>query len=246
MSVFAKLSTTGLEEAQDRIGGFQPLDTDIYQAKIKAAYAGQSAGGAVSITFILDAGGREYRETMYVTNKKGENFFLNRDDASKKVPLPGFTIVNDICMIASGAPLSEQATEDKVINIYDNEARKEMPKSVPMLVDLIGQTVALGIVRQLENKNEKDGNGTYVPTEETRETNTTEKVFHPEQKLTVAEALKGEEVAKFWDSWLERNKGNTRDKRTIKDGVGGKVGAPRAAAPSAAGAPVRKSLFPAK
>lgn len=98
----------------------------------------------------------------------------------------------------------------------------------------------------LENKNEKQGDE-YVPTAETRELNATDKVFHTETRMTVVEAREGAEVAKFWDSWLERNKGNTRDKRTIKDGQAGTAGAPKAAgasaaAPAAGGAP-RKSLF---
>ena len=136
--------------------------------------------------------------------------------------------------------------EEKTIKLYDSEAKKELPKAVPMLVEALGLEVSLGIVKVLENKNEKQGDE-YVPTAETRELNATDKVFHTETRMTVVEAREGAEVAKFWDSWLERNKGNTRDKRTIKDGQAGTAGAPKAAgasaaAPAAGGAP-RKSLF---
>lgn len=243
MTMFKGLSDKGLEQAQDRLGGFQPLNTDIYPAKIRAAYAGTSSGGAVSITILADAGGREYRETVYVTNKKGENFFYNPQDKSKKVPLPGFTVINDICLIAAEKPLAQMDTEEKVINVYDPEQKKEVPKPVQMLVDLIGKTVALGIVRQLENKSEKSGDG-YVPTAETRESNFTEKVFHPELKLTVVEATNGKEKPEFWDSWLERNKDQVRDKRTIKDGEAGHKGAPKAAPAASSAAPAgRPNLF---
>ena len=250
-SLFGNLKSDGLEESQDRLGGFAPLATDIYVGTIKVAYAGKSSGGAQSVSLIVDMpGGKEYRETLYITNKNGENFFLNKQDKTKKVPLPGFTIVDDICLIATGKPLCEQEAEDKTINVYDSDAKKELPKSVPMLVELIGQKIALGILKQIENKNEKDGNGNYVATAETRESNVTDKVFHPEVKLTVVEARQGVETAQFWDGWLERNKGQTRDKRTIKDGAGvaGKPGAatpPKAGgAPAAGAAPAaRKSLF---
>lgn len=248
MSLFGNLKSDGLEQTQDRLGGgYQPKETDIYTGKIKALYAGKSAGGAQSVSLILSlADGSEYRETFWITNKKGENFFLNKDDKTKKVPLPGFTIVDDLCLVTTGKPLSEQETEEKTIKLYDSEAKKELPKAVPMLVEALGLEVSLGIVKVLENKNEKQGDE-YVPTAETRELNATDKVFHTETRMTVVEAREGAEVAKFWDSWLERNKGNTRDKRTIKDGQAGTAGAPKAAgasaaAPAAGGAP-RKSLF---
>lgn len=245
MSLFGNLKSDGLEQTQDRLGGgYQPKETDIYTGKIKALYAGKSAGGAQSVSLILAlADGSEYRETFWITNKKGENFFLNKDDKTKKVPLPGFTLVDDLCLVTTGKPLAEQDTEEKTIKLYDSEAKKELPKAVPMLVEALGLEVSLGIVKVLENKNEKQGDE-YVPTAETRELNVTDKVFHTETKMTVVEAREGAEVAKFWDSWLERNKGNTRDKRTIKDGQAGQTGAPKAAgaAPAASDAP-RKSLF---
>lgn len=249
MSLFGNLKTDGLEETQDRLGGYQPFETDIYTGPIKMAYSGQSTGGARSVMLIAEFGGREYRETIYVTNKQGQNWFANKDDPKKKVPLPGFTVIDDICLVVTGAPLAEQEVEEKIVKIYDPEAKKELPKSVPVLTALIGQTVSLGIVKLLENKNQKVGND-YVPTADTRLSNTIEKVFHTETRMTVAEARNGAESAGFWGAWLERNKGQVRDKRTVKDGVGGAPvsGRPGAAAaatpPMGGGAPAqRKSLF---
>lgn len=243
MSLFANLKTDGLEEAQDRLGGFRPLETDIYTGEIKALYAGKSTGGAMSVNLIASFNGQEYRETFWVTNKKGENFFLNKDDKTKKVPLPGFTIADNICLIATGKPLAEVDVEEKTIKLYDSEQKKELPKGVDMIVEAIGQKISLAIFKDTVNKNEKQGDE-YVPTAETREENVSDNVFHPEHKLTVAEARNGQTEAKFWDSWLDRNKGKTRDKRVIKDG---QAGAPRApgAAPTAGGAAAapRKSLF---
>lgn len=244
MSLFNNLTNNGLEEAQDRLGGYQPLDSDIYTGVIKAAYAGKSAGGAMSVTLLLDTAGKEYRETFYVTNKKGENFFLNKQDNSKKVPLPGFTLVDDICLVTTDKSLAEQDTEDKVIKIYDADAKKELPKTVPMLVELIGKTVSLAILRNLVNKNEKGANGEYTATAETREENTTDKVFHTETRMTVVEIKNNQTEPKFWEGWVERNKGNTRDKRTIKDGASAPTAAaPKAGSAPAANAPARTSLF---
>ncbi len=80
MSLFSKLKTDNLENAEDRVGGgFKVLPTNIYNSKIKLAYAGTSASGAMNITFICDIDGREYKETIYITNKAGENFYKKND-----------------------------------------------------------------------------------------------------------------------------------------------------------------------
>lgn len=243
--MFGNLTTDGLQESQDRLGGISVFNTDIYIGTVKALYAGKSSGGATSVTLIADLNGKEYTETLYVTNKDGQNWFANKQDNTKKVPLPGFTVVDDICLIATGEPLAAQETEEKVIKVWDNEAKKEMPKSVPMIVAALGKPIALGIQKTLANKQTKVGTE-YVPNAETREENHIDKVYHPEMKLTVAEARAGQDVAQFWDAWLLKNKDQVRDKRTIKDGEVGSSGAPAKAAPkpnALAGQPARKSLF---
>lgn len=243
--LFSNLTSEGLEEAQDRLGGYQPLDTDVYDADIKVAYAGKSSGGAHSVTFIADAGGREYRETFWITNKQGQNYFEAKDKdgklTGKKQALPGFTVVDDICLIATGSPLSDQPTEEKVVKIYDPESRSEKPTGVPVLVDLVGKKVKLGIIRATENQTEKDNSGNYVPKADgsTRDVNFVDKVFHPEQLMTVVEAKNGAEKATFHDSWIEKNRGITRD-RTVKNGA--KSGRPNTP-PTQGQQTERKSLF---
>jgi hypothetical protein len=245
MSIFSGLTQEGLEETQDRLGGFQPLETDAYDLEIKVAYAGQSEGGARNVTIVGDIDGREYRETIYVTNKKGENFFLNQNDNTKKVPLPGFTVVDDICLVTTEKPLAEQATEEKVVKIYDFEQRKEIPTSVPVLVDLVGKMVTLGIGQQLVNKNVKNqSTGKYEPTADTRVENVIEKVFHHGTKMTVVEARNGKTEAEFYPLWVERNKGQQRDRRKLKDGGdAGSSGRPQAGPPASGSEATRKSLF---
>ena len=235
MGLFNNLTTTGLEETEDRLGGFALQDTNIYPATIKVAYAGKSEGGAQNVTFVLNLNGTEYNETVYVTNKKGENWFPNKDDKTKKVPLPGFTLVDDICQIVTGKGLAEQDTEEKIVKVYDREERKELPKSVPVLTGLTGQKIDLAIVKQTVNKQVKnESTGDYEPTDETRDENVIEKAFHPEFKVTVVEARKaateGKELeATFYGKWLEKHKGVTRD-RTKKGATnsGGTSGAPQA------------------
>lgn len=243
--LFGKLTTDGLEASTDRLGGFGAIESGIYDGKLKACYAGESSGGAMSITVIVDFDGKEYKETVYVTNKKGENFFINKNDVKKKVPLPGFTVIDDICLITTGEPLASQKSEEKVIKVYDYDAKQELPKSVQMLMGVVGQPITLGILKQTVNKQEKNNEGVYVPTADTRDENVIDKVFHPELKLTVAEARNGQDEPKFFNAWKEKNTGVTRDKTTVKGGQGGTSAPPKPgqkAAPAAGQAP-RKSLF---
>lgn len=256
MSVFGNLKSEGLEETQDRIGGFQVRETDAYLGTIKAAYAGASAGGARNVSVILTMpDGGEYNETIYVTKKTGENWFHPKDkdgklDTTKKVPLPGFAVINDICIVTTGKELFEQDSEEKIVKIFDYEERKELPKSVPMLIELIGQKFYAGIVKQTVDKSEKDDAGDYQPTGDTREENTIEKVFHHPTMLTVNEARLAQEGKGpaenelFFGKWVEKNKGKTRDKST-KGADGAKTGRPGSGAAPQAGATQKKttSLF---
>lgn len=244
---FGNLTNDGLEETEDRLGGgYQPLETDLYTGVIKAFYAGKSkSSDARNVSVLFQVGDKEYRETIYVTNKNGENWFLNKDDKTKKVPLPGFTTIDDICLAATGQALADQAWEEKTIKLYDYDLKKEVPTVVMMAVDVIGKTVSLGIQKILENKGEKQADGSYEPGPETREINSIVKAFHTETKMTMAEARAGKEAGEFWDQWVEKNKGVVRDNRKIKDGQAGSVAgkaAPKAGATGATTAP-RKSLF---
>ena len=243
---FGNLKTEGLEQAQDRLGGgFQPRESNVYDFKIKAFYAGVADSGAQNVSVIVEDAAGEYRETIYVTNKKGENWFLNKEDQTKKVPLPGFTTINDICLLATGFPLADQEWEEKVIKLYDFEARKELNKSVMMATGLVGQEITLGLLQTLKNKGVKQADNSYIDGPEERTEVSIAKVFHTESKKTVVELENGVEEADFYGKWAEKNKGAVIDKRTIKDGAGGKPvsKAPPQAAGAAAGAPARKSLF---
>ena len=241
---FGNLKSEGLEESTDRLGGgFQPRESNAYDFLIKAFYAGVADSGAKNVSIIVEDAAGEYRETIYVTNKKGENWFLNKDDNTKKVPLPGFTTIDDICLAATGFPLAEQVFTEKVFNIYDFDAKKEQPTKVMCALEVMGKTVSLGIQKVLEDKTKKnDQTGDYEPTGESKETNSIAKVFHTESKVTMAEAREGKEAA-FYHSWLERNKGQTYDKRKDKSGNGkpASKAPPQAGGGAAQGA--TKSLF---
>lgn len=235
MSILSNMNLDAVETQKDTLGGYQPLETDIYPAIVKAVYLTTSKNGATAANLIADVGGKEYREQLWITNSKGEFFFTSKNGT--KIALPGVTILNDICMCALEKPLKEMDTSPKVFKIYDYDAKTEIPKEVPTIVDLAGAQVYLGIVKEIVDKNVKDDTGNYVPSGETREQNVIEKVFHLGTKKTVNEVKEGVETAAFYDKWLAKNKNNTRNRAKGAGGAKGTAGAPqKAAAP-------KKSLF---
>lgn len=243
--MFGNLTDNGLEQSGDRLGGGGVIDTGVYDGIVKLAYAGKSqSSNAQSITAHIEINGREFRESFWVTNRNGENFYADKNDAKKRHPLPGFTMADDLCLVTTGQPLSEQTVEEKVVNLYDFEARKELPQNVPVLTDLIGKPVTVALFAQIVDKTAKDANGVYQPTGETRNENVADKFFHQESHRTVTEIREGIEEAVFYGKWAEKNNG--QPPRNRAKGVQGNTGAP--GRPAAAGAPAaggaaRPSLF---
>jgi hypothetical protein len=244
--MFQNLRTDGLEETQDVVVGSNSgtVPTNVYAAIIKMAYVSTATSGAmaVNVVLMLPALNREHRETIYVTNKAGQNFYTDKH-THKRVPLPGFVTVDEMCLIASNTPLSEQQTENKTVKLYDFELKKEVPTEVPVMVSLLDAEIEICLVHLMENKKVKNANGDYVPTADVRESNTVEKILDPASHRTVNETLSDSEP-KFHDLWLDKHKDTVRDKRTIKDATAAAKPAagakPVTSAPSATGAPTKK------
>ena len=100
-------------------------------------YSGTTIGRGVadakaqSVTLHLDLDGKELRETVYVTNRNNENFYVDKTDKTKRHPLPGWTAIDDICLLTTQDGLNEQVDETKTIKLYDADAKKETNQEVP-------------------------------------------------------------------------------------------------------------------
>lgn len=223
MSIFTSYDNKGATSPKDSLGGYEPLASDIYEAEIKAAYVTTSRSGAATINLVLDIAGREYHETIYFTNSKGETFFLSKQ-SGEKISLPGYTTFNDLCLCAVGKEVNQLESENRTFKIYDVEAKKVLPKEVPTAVELIGKKVAVGILHEIVDKTAKNDDGAYVPTGETREQNVIDKVFDLKSHKTVNEARENATEATFYDLWLDKNKDQIRKR------VKGKAGATEAKA----------------
>lgn len=211
MNLLAGLKTSNdIAEDKDVLGGgYKVLDTDIYTGKLKYAYIQKAQSSqSLALNVAIDIDGFEYTESLRLTNKQNENFYVK--DGQKNY-LPGFTNANALALFTAGKELSDLKTENKVIELYDYTQKQKVPTAVPCLVELHGKEVTVAIQKENRPKQEKDAAGNYVDTAEMRNTNAIVKVFSPTSHKTVAEVKAKADAAEFYDKWLEQNKGKVRE-----------------------------------
>jgi len=202
MSIFTK--PKGIEETADILGGSSTWDTGVYEVIVEGAYLDQSPGGAYNMNFTFKTiDGNTLSNTQYVTSgtaKGGRNYY-ERD--GKKYNLPGFIVADDVCFAATGKSLDELTPEDKVVEVYDFTAKKKLPATKKVFMDMIGKPVMIGVQKVKEFKNVKNDAGEYVPGDEVKIFNEVVKVFGVNRHTSV-EARAGKD-AEFIDKWIERN-----------------------------------------
>lgn len=218
LDLFKQNSDVEVQEAVDSIGKFT-FDSGAYDMKIKMAYMDMSQpneetgakGGAHNVNLILvDAKGKEFKYTEYVTSgiAKGQVPYYEKD--GKKFPLPGWSKMNDMCLRATGKPLAEQKDEEKKIKVYDKAAQAEVAQPRQVLMSLIGKEVGVCIVETLEAHYKNAG--------ETQSKNIVDKWYDVKTRCTTAEVDAGLEAGKWVDEkWLPKNKDQVRDLRSAKD-----------------------------
>lgn len=247
MSMFKKLHDRDIEKPQDdRVGGGRILDSGIYPGVIKELWGGYYDGGAMFVSGVVTIEGIDIQFRETVTNKDGEHFFLDKETKKKK-PLPGHTRINDLCMITTEIPLWEAETEDKIVQAWDKDANARINKSVPMIVEAIGQPVSVVLRKVLKNKQVR--NTATKQYEDTAEEITVNEIqtFLTEDRVSMREIEREMEAAekenrdfempepKFADTWVKVNQSDKIfDLRTIKDGKaanGTRTGRPGREAP---------------
>jgi len=225
----------------DFIGGSYTLESGLYPMTIEVAYLGASRGGAQSLTIHAKSDkGENYQGTVYLTSgtaKGGLNTYV--DKRGDKQYLPGFLTGNSIALLTVGKNIGDLAVEEKVINLYNYDEKKELPTKVNMFTELLGKEVILGIQKETLNKNVKNDAGDYVPTAETRDQNEISKVFRKKDGLTVAEITAAVTEAQFIKTWDDKFTGVTRDRTVAVASNGAIAGAPSKGATAAP----TKSLF---
>jgi hypothetical protein len=246
MSLLKNLKTDeSIATERDSVGNGGPLDSGLYPSKISLAYLTTSKGGALGLALSLKTDtGRDIRATVYMTSgtDKGCKNYFEKD--GEKQYLPGFNLANSLALLTVGKEIGDLDTEQKVVNVYNYEAKAEVPTKVDMLTDLLGQDIIAGVIKQIVDKNQKNDAGQYVPTGETREENEIDKFFRARDKMTTAEIRAQATEAAFYDTWDAKWTGNVRNKaKGAAAGVAGKVGSPKPAANAASSSKPKTSLF---
>ena len=187
------------------------VDSGIYQGTVKNAFIGKSAGGATSVSLEvkLDSG-KTIFETIYVTNREGNNTY-EKDGVIGY--LPGFLIVNQIALFATGKDLYElePELEERIVKQYDSKAGKQVDKPAMVIVPLLEQPILVAIKEVRENKTKAGDGNKRITLAEDRVYNTIDKVFHPSTFHTQAE-LEQDKEATYIDTWKKDNEGKLDDR----------------------------------
>lgn len=250
MSLLKNLKTdSSIAGEKDSLGGGGVVDSGLLNMVVTMAYLKESDGGALGVFATLKnkADGKEMRISQYVTSGKAKgqkNTYTDKEGAEQY--LPGFLIMNSLAELTTGLNLSDLDTEDKLVNIYSSAAKAEVPTKVPVLTQLIGQEINVGVLKQRVNKQVKDDAGNYVDTNDERFINEVDKFFCAKDKflnMTVAEIKAKAEKAEFYAKWAEKNTGKVIDKfKAVGNGTPGAPSRPGAAAAGGAAKPA-SSLF---
>lgn len=241
MSLLKNLATdSSIQGEKDSLGG-SLVDSGLYDLEIKLAYLTIADSGAMAMNIVVDNAGRESRYQFYMTSgtEKGcKNYYVNK--SGDKAYLPGFLMANSLSLLTVGKEIADLEPEDKTIKLYNKEAQAEIPTSVKMWMELIGQKITAGILKQVVDKTSQNPTTKkYEPTGETREENEIVKFFRHDDGLTVPEIEAGETEAKFKEAWDAKYTGTVRNKAK---GTGVKSGSPS----GASGNQPRTSMFAKK
>lgn len=236
MSILSNLSTDkSIKGESDSLGGGGLWESGAYPITIKVAYLSTASSGALALNIVGAMGEREIKQQFWMTSgdEKGKKNYYEKN--GEKHYLPGFIAANSLALLTVGKEIGELELEKKVIKVYDFDAKQEVPTEVQAFVDLHGQEVFAGVLKQTVDKNTKGDDGKYYASGETRDENEIVKFFRADDGLTVPEIEAGVTEAKFKADWEKKFTGTVRNKaKGAKDSV--KAGAPSAQKPT-------KSLF---
>ena len=233
MNLLAGLTTDNtIADASEAVSTGSVLTSNVYDFNVDLAYISKSTGGAIAINLHLSANGQTLRQTVYASSgdaKGNKNFYTDKN--GKKQYLPGFNVANNLALLTAGKPLSELVPEQKVANLYDYDAGKELPTKIAALTEIMGKPVSAGIIKQTVDKKAKTDSGEYEATGETRDENEIDRLFRTSDGLTVTEIKAAATDPAIKTAWLKKNFEVTKMK--AKGAVTGAVaGMPAAAAQS--------------
>lgn len=230
MSLFNNITTDdSIAQEKDSLGGSRALESNVYDFKIKVAYVITAKSEAVGVVLDLETdAGEKLKVTEYVTSGKEKGCKNYYERNGEKHYLPGFNNINAVCLLTVGKELKDMDHEEKQVPIWNSEARAEKPTKVPVLTDLTGQYITIGVLREIVNKTKYDqASNTRSIVEGTVEQNVVDKVFRTKDHKTVMEIRGQVEEAAFYPQWIEKNQGKDRNKVKDVPAGNGTAGAPK-------------------
>lgn len=260
MSLLKNLKNdASIQGEQDRLGGGGAIPSSLLKLVVSMAYItvsdikdkdGQKTGGAMAINFTFKTpDGKELNDTQYITggvDKGQKNTYLDKDQ--KEQYLPGYLMANAVSELTTGLPLNELDTEDKLIEVYDFQAKAKTPKKLPVVTSLIGKEVYAGVLRVIANKRAKQDDGSYKDTNDQSTFNEINKIFCAREGyeyFTAAEirAKKADSTVepKFYQDWKEKYDG--KDSNRFKEVKGGAVATSGGTTTSSGATAPKASLF---
>lgn len=201
---------------------YEILDTGIYPFYIEEAFIVPKESGSMGINFVLkehaDGSGKALEKTVYVQSRAGVSYYIDKKTKEERI-LPGFALADSIMQIVLNKKLTEITTVKMTAEIYDFDAKERVTQNVDMIKALLGKPIYLAVQKQLVNKTEKSGDD-YIDTAEFIEVNEIVKAFRASDRKSITEidATGDEGMGAFFDTWLKKNEGKIRDRRTIKTG----------------------------
>lgn len=213
---------------RDTLGGGGVQDTGVYGFTVDSAYTTEAKSGAIGIVLnvILDNQAK-YSETFYITTgrDKGRNPYYEKN--GEKSWLPSYVKLNSFVEMITGKDIFNADTEERVLDIYDWESKKNVQTKCEVLVDLVGKKGFMGLHKIRSNKQVKGDNG-YVDSVDERFTNTIDKFFNENKQTSTEQEAKV--APDFVNKWVEKYGNATIDKYKAVAGVA--AGAPARPTPN--------------
>ena len=243
MNMLANLATSNdIADEKDSVGSGGVQESGLYPGKVALAYIQKAASEALGLVVIIKGdNGKDIKQTFWMTSGKakgGTNYYTDKSGA--KQYLPGFNQANSLALLTTGKEIGQLETETKVVNVYSSEAKAEVPTKVEVFTEMLGQEIITGLIKQTVDKTQKDDNGVYQPTGETREENEVDKFFRAKDSMTTSEIRAQATEAVFIGTWEAKWAGKSKDKSTKGAGT---AGAPKPAGAAGASTKPKNSLF---
>lgn len=243
MSIAALQLGANVEQPNEDVivGGGFTLPTGLYPMVVENCYLDKTASGAMMMHLHLKrktGGNQVYRfsDCIVSGDAKGNKPTYVKD--GKEFPLPGYSKMNQISRITAGLKLGQISPEKKLVKLYDFDAKAEVPREVPVVTEMVGQEILVGLVLKRENKRANQG-GKWVDTNDAREFNEIDKVFYPDGFSVTEKDAEAEEAA-FVKKWAA-----SHPEGTVIDKFKPVAGAPAtgASAPASTAAAAPDDLF---